>query len=296
MNTWGISGPQFLLLYLALLAVTVAGVALARRRVLAPGGQAAGPARLDPYEAAELNGGGDLVVLTAASNLLRSGTLANASRRRGQQARLVARAAPEAAAHPVEWALYQQVASGPNRRLKDLQGALAQTSALAALRQRLRLGGLAPTPEQLTRYRLMGLWFVPLLALGAARVVAGVGNGRPVGFLVLFLLVTVVVAAVLVRRVPNATELGRRSLERLRLEHPRPAVGASAAEVSMGTALFGAGVLWTADTDTALMLRVPREQGWYAGFGGHGGGGDGGGGSCGGGGCGGGCGGGGCGG
>jgi hypothetical protein len=64
----------------------------------------------------------------------------------------------------------------------------------------------------------------------------------------------------------------------------------------MGTALFGAGVLWTADTDTALMLRVPREQGWYAGFGGHGGGGDGGGGSCGGGGCGGGCGGGGCGG
>ena len=143
MNTWGISGPQFLLLYLALLAVTVAGVALARRRVLAPGGQAAGPARLDPYEAAELNGGGDLVVLTAASNLLRSGTLANASRRRGQQARLVARAAPEAAAHPVEWALYQQVAAGPNRRLKDLQGALAQTSALAALRRSSRSTGLS---------------------------------------------------------------------------------------------------------------------------------------------------------
>jgi hypothetical protein len=45
----------------------------------------------------------------------------------------------------------------------------------------------------------------------------------------------------------------------------------------MATALFGAGVLWAADTDIAMMLRVPREQGFYAGFGGDGGGGGGGG-------------------
>jgi len=71
----------------------------------------------------------------------------------------------------------------------------------------------------------MGLWFLPLLALGAARVVAGSANGRPLGFLVLFLLVTLVVAAALVLRVPNATELGRRTLEWLRAEHPRPTIG-----------------------------------------------------------------------
>ena len=47
MDTWGISGPEFLLLYLALLAVTVAAVVLARRRVLAAGDGAAVPARLD---------------------------------------------------------------------------------------------------------------------------------------------------------------------------------------------------------------------------------------------------------
>jgi hypothetical protein len=45
MDTWGISGPQFLLLYVALFAVTVAVVGLARRRALAG---AAVPARLDP--------------------------------------------------------------------------------------------------------------------------------------------------------------------------------------------------------------------------------------------------------
>ena len=71
MSTWGIGGPQFLLLYVALVAVTVIGVVLARRRVLAAGHGAAIPARLDPYEAAELNGGSDLVVTTAASNLLK---------------------------------------------------------------------------------------------------------------------------------------------------------------------------------------------------------------------------------
>ena len=44
MKTWGISGPQFLLLYVALFGVTLLGVALARRRVLAaPDGSSAIP-------------------------------------------------------------------------------------------------------------------------------------------------------------------------------------------------------------------------------------------------------------
>ena len=176
MSTWGISGAQFLLLYLVLFAVTVLGVVLARRRALASDG-AAVPARLDPYEAAELNGGDDLVVITAASNLLRSGSLVNAGRRRGQPARLVTGPAPDPAAHPVEWAVYQEVATSPNRRLKDLRAELEQTSALAALRERLRLRGPAPTPEQRARCRAAALWFVPLLALGRP----GWPPGRPTG-------------------------------------------------------------------------------------------------------------------
>ena len=100
MNTWGISGPQFLLLYLVAFAVTVLGVVLARRRALASDDGAAGPAHLDPYEAAELNGGGALVATTAVSNLLRSGRLASSSRRRGQPARPPPRPGPAPAAWP----------------------------------------------------------------------------------------------------------------------------------------------------------------------------------------------------
>ena len=300
MSTWGISGPRFLLIYVVLLGVTTLLAVMARRRALAGQGEGAvAPSRLDRYEAAYLNGGCDLVATTAVSSLLRAGHLANAARRRGR-VRLVARAAPAAGVHPVEWATYQLVAARPAHPRWAPGAELCREPAMAAVRERLRLAGLAPTPEQQTRYRAAGLWFLPLLALGVARVVAGTANGRPVGFLVALLLLTVVLAAALCLRAPRATELGRRALGRLRSETPRPTAGASPAELGMATALFGAGVLWAADVETALALRVPREHGALLGMTGgvgDGGGGGGGGGSCGGGGgCGGGCGGGGCGG
>jgi uncharacterized protein (TIGR04222 family) len=288
MNTWGISGPQFLLLYLALLGVTVLVVVLVRRRVLAvPDGQPAVAPRVDAYEAAYLNGGSSLVATTAISNLLRGGFVANMARR-GRWVRLRARSAPPAGAHPVEWAAYQVVVANPGRTLGDVRAALALEPAMDALRERLRRGGLVPSPEQRARYRAMPLWFVPLLAPGAARVAAGSANGRPVGFLVALLVATVVVAVVLALRAPQATELGRRTLQQLRVANPRPTGGLAPAEMTMAMALFGAGVLWTADTDTALLMRVPREHSSPGfGGGGDGGGGDGGGGGgCGGGGCG----------
>jgi uncharacterized protein (TIGR04222 family) len=148
MHTWGISGPQFLVFYLALLGVTVLAVVLARRRALAgPHDATATPTRLDPYEAAYLNGGSGLVATIAVSNLIRDGSLANWSRRR-RQVELVTRAAPPAGAHPIEWAAYQQVAAHPNRPLKAVPAALEHAPAMAAVRERLRLGGLVPTPEQ----------------------------------------------------------------------------------------------------------------------------------------------------
>ena len=292
MDTWGISGPQFLLLYVALFAVTVPVVVLARRRALAGPPGAAVPARLDRYEVAYLNGGCELVATTAVTGLLRDGVLTSTSRR-GRRVRLGVRAAPPAGAHPVEWATYQLVAARPDHPRWALGGELCRAPAMAAVRERLRQGGLAPTPEQRARYRATGLWFVPLLALGTARVAAGSANGRPVGFLVVALLVTVVTATVLSVRVPAATALGRRTLAMLRAETRRPPAGASPAELGMATALFGAGVLWAADVETALALRVPREHGAHlggigGGVGGEGGGGSscGGGGGCGGGGCG----------
>ncbi|HEV2873238.1 MAG TPA: hypothetical protein VG409_17690, partial [Actinomycetota bacterium] len=97
MDTWGISGSLFLVLYLAQFGVILFVVTLAPRWVLAvPDGRPAVPPRIDAYEAAYLNGGGSLVAATAFSNLLRGGFVANTARR-GRWVRLAAtRAAPPA--------------------------------------------------------------------------------------------------------------------------------------------------------------------------------------------------------
>ncbi|HET9557398.1 MAG TPA: TIGR04222 domain-containing membrane protein, partial [Actinomycetota bacterium] len=143
MDTWGISGSQFLLLYLALFAVTVLGVVLARRRVLGVPEGAAVPARLDRYEVAYLNGGCELVATTAVSSLLRDGHLVSSARRR-QRLRLAGGTAPPAGAHPVEWATYQLVAARPDHPRWALGGELCRAPAMAAVRERLHQGGLAP--------------------------------------------------------------------------------------------------------------------------------------------------------
>jgi len=132
------------------------------------------------------------------------------------------------------------------------------------------------------------LWFVPLLLLGAARMTAGVARGRPVGFLLLLMVATVVLAAEMGLRVPRLTRRGKRALELLRSETPAPEVatvgvgGLAPAQLGLAMALFGAGVLWTADADLATALKVPRETGsanpsTAGGCGGGGGGGGGGG-------------------
>ena len=66
MHTWGISGPQFLLIYGVLLAVTALFVVAAQRRVVATPGRMGGVPELDPYEIAYLNGGAALVATSAA--------------------------------------------------------------------------------------------------------------------------------------------------------------------------------------------------------------------------------------
>jgi uncharacterized protein (TIGR04222 family) len=129
MDTWGISGPRFLLIYVVLLGVATLLALAARRRALAgPGEGAPALSRLDPYEAADLNGGEGLVATTAVSSLLRGGQLANAGRRRGP-VRLVTRAAPPAGVHPVEWAAYELVAAQPSRSLVRALGGRRPDSA-----------------------------------------------------------------------------------------------------------------------------------------------------------------------
>jgi hypothetical protein len=73
-NTWGISGPHFLLLYGAVCAVWAGGLWLLRRHLLGPSGTVE---RQEPdvYELAVLNDGPELAITAAAARLSAAGVI-----------------------------------------------------------------------------------------------------------------------------------------------------------------------------------------------------------------------------
>jgi uncharacterized protein (TIGR04222 family) len=271
-NTWGISGSAFLALYGGALAATALIVLYSCRRVRRRSADSglAGlvKRRLSPYEAAMLKGEGALVLMVAACRLKEAGSLA--TRESGVSMR-VAGPLPTGA-DPVEaWVYDRFTRDQPPKAALDASEA---EPVLAPIRQRLWVLGLMLDKPQRRAMRRRLLWFVPVLALGAARILAGVENHRPVGFLVLFLGVGVL-GAFYLSEPTITTRAGAQVLAALERNPAALSSYGFAGEV----ALSGTGALWAADAAlaTALGLRQGSSGGGI------------GGGGCGGGGCGGGC-------
>ena len=151
MDTWGISGPQFLLLYVALAAVTVAVAVLARRRALA--GRPGRPSRPPRPVRGRLPQRRERPGRHHRRHQPAPGRPADQHQPRGRRGPADHAGGPAGRGPPVEWATYQLVAAQPNRTLASVQapsGASrrwprsASGCAAAAWRQR---------PEQRARYR-----------------------------------------------------------------------------------------------------------------------------------------------
>lgn len=86
-DTWGISGPTFLVGYIALAVVVLIGASVVRRSIAnAPAaGSAAGVANR-PHDVAYLNGGDELAVLSALTSMRVAGTITTPIRRHVQAA------------------------------------------------------------------------------------------------------------------------------------------------------------------------------------------------------------------
>jgi uncharacterized protein (TIGR04222 family) len=277
-DTWGIGGPTFLLVYVVLaVAAGVAAVRARRALVDVPAARPAG--RLDerPYDVAYLNGGADLALTAALSAMHRTGTITTSGR-----GVVVAAARPESRADELERAVHHAAAAPVSRHRLVTAGAVA--SALHRIEQRLVAAGLILDAQRRQRVRLVGGWVLVVAALGIARVVAGVANGRPVGLLVVLVLVVLAAGLVLVLRVPRRTRAGDALLRQLAADHQllspsmRPdweVHGPAGAALAVG--VFGVGALWAADPAFATELAAQRAASQSAAYGGSGGG-DGGGG------------------
>ncbi|MGF3026614.1 TIGR04222 domain-containing membrane protein [Methylobacterium aquaticum] len=147
------------------------------------------------------------------------------------------------------------------------------------LADRLAARGLCPPAELRRRTHAATVGAVMLaLGLGAAKIAWVAGTGRPVGFLIVLMLVTGILAVLIHRRPLTSTVAGRQAVARHRTRYARAARAPLRHEIAFAVALGGAAAL--AGTDFAPLRRF-FAQGDGGGSGGDGGG-DGGGSGCGG--------------
>lgn len=293
-DTWGIGGPTFLLAYLVLAVAVTAAVVRARRALAdVPATRPLDRIETRPYDVAHLHAGADLALCAALAAMHRRGTITVP--RRGT---VVAAARPEPRTDELERAVHHVAATPVPRTQLARAGAVA--SALHRVEARLVDAGLLLAPERRRAIRALSGWTFALAAVGAVRIVAGIGNGRPVGFLVVAVLGVVAIGLAQAVSVPRRTRSGdavlRRLADELHVLAPsmRPdwqVYGPAGAALSVG--VFGVGALWAADPALAGELALQRAtatagggsytDGGSAGSdGGSGGGGGGGGGGCGG--------------
>jgi uncharacterized protein (TIGR04222 family) len=290
-DTWGISGPDFIAGFAVALAAMTVVASLVRLRVTrADAGSAA--RQPTPVEVAILTGGRSRAVYSALAGLRAAGVVGS-----GQLGELEATAPAPAGLSRLEFAVYEAAI----RRVQGSQVAqdYQVRSALVDLESQLSREGWLLDEEQQRRARLGSWLLLALAAVGAARVMAGLGNHKPVLYIVLLTIATIVIG-LLFRRVPHVSATGRRAIASLRRQNAHLSPDQSPAwstygmtGAAMGVALFGTSAIWAADpvfAEHAHILRNTTTPGPSAsGCGGAscgGGGGGGGGGGCGGGGCG----------
>jgi uncharacterized protein (TIGR04222 family) len=297
-DTWGISGPTFLVAYLVLAAAVLLAAMRARRALTDPRpDRPFGDPGAHPHDVAHLNGGAELAVTSALAAMHLKGTVAPSK----GQIHAVGRPAPGDDA--LERAIHLTTGSAVARRRLPLHRPVQ--TALDGIEKRLVAAGFLLSDAERRRIRSIGWWLVAVAGLGLLRLLAGIADGKPVGFLLVALLAVSLGAGVLLAWAPRRTRSGDRLLARLKVDHhelapdSRPdwiAYGPAAA--ALGVGIFGTSALWASDPAFAEELAMQRAtsggDGGSASYGGGGdsGGGDSGGGSDGGGGGGGGCGGG----
>lgn len=278
-DTWGIPGPTFLRYYLVAAAAVVAIAVYYRFRPLtAPGRTTHDP--LGPQQVAYLNGGPRLAVNAALGGLRGGGAIAVRPDRR-----LTTVGAAPTGLTPLEQGIHW--AAHHHSRVRDLPQHRHVRSALDQLRNGLEQRGLLTSHRQRELYRFLIALLAALLGLGVFRLISGLVNGHPVGYLLLALAPLLTIVLVL-RRAPLQTRAGRAALRDVRRQHTHLAPASApayatygAAGAAMGVALYGTASLWALDPGFAEQAEIQRQAmsssggGWTGGSdGSSGGGGD----------------------
>ncbi|MFT7874377.1 MULTISPECIES: TIGR04222 domain-containing membrane protein, partial [Amycolatopsis] len=189
-DPWGISGPDFVVLYIALLGavllvrVVVSGIV--NSRAMRADAVAPGPPPT-VYQLAFLAGGPDRAVDAAIAALVERGQLRVNSHQ--QISRTAARPA-----EPLEQAVYDVAHL---KTTATIRASVRGSAAMRALEEGLEWRGLLASAVAKRQARTFGLLLqLAVLAVGVVRLVNGISLGRPVGILVFLVIVAAVLAIV----------------------------------------------------------------------------------------------------
>jgi uncharacterized protein (TIGR04222 family) len=241
-DTWGVSGPRFLQMFL-ILGVGGLLLALVWRRAALRGADLATLRPPNPAELAYLNGGPRLALSTSVAGLRCTGAV-GAGPARGT---VVAVGPMPGGFSDLDYAVHR--ALGTPVSLHRIEGDAGVANALRRVADRLTSDGLLLSPGQRGIARSASVVVFAVTALGIARIVAGVANHKPVGYLVFATVIAIVVALRLLSA-PKVSRAGRTLLARLRSgnAHLRPGLSPSwatygAAGAMLGVALYGTAAL-----------------------------------------------------
>lgn len=181
-NTWGVSGSEFVQLFLVAVIAPALGWELWKFYARSKPCTAPTPG---PYELALLADGRNRVIETAVAALLEQGKL------RPDGRTLALSESSEPPTHPVEAAVWHAVAAQPEfADLLYLRFKVRLDSSIADLTAAAVRGGLlVAIPGQRLALRVMRLAYLAVFLVGFARVAASVENQRPVTGLITVLVI-----------------------------------------------------------------------------------------------------------
>ncbi|MGH6652397.1 MAG: TIGR04222 domain-containing membrane protein [Sphingopyxis sp.] len=250
MNPLNWDGPTFLVFYVLALIVAIP-LAWILGRLARPGG------RVQPLGDADslayLAGRETRLAEGVAARLMASGAIEVEGSEFRQGSGAAAAAASDRAvlalASPFGW--------------KDIVAALRPESA--ALERRLVAGGLLLDAAERRRVGLIATApFLLLLLVGGAKLLLGLARGKPILFLAILLVITLVIALVRWTGVSDQTRAGRSALKEARQEHDRLKRAPTARETDLAVALFGTTVLAGSAYAAFHQLRTPADSGGWS--------------------------------
>ncbi|MCK7593102.1 TIGR04222 domain-containing membrane protein [Pseudomarimonas salicorniae] len=246
-------GPDFLQLYLLLMALCLAG-SLGWRLWHRGTASTATSESIEPsvWQVAYLSAGPRGVVDAAAADLHEQGMLDW-----NPDTRQLVRRSGELPADPLQRALLPHL-SGPPRRLT-----LADKSgAIRGIRDQLVRGGWWLAPEHARRIALFSAlpWWL-LSGFGVLKIAIGLERERPVAFLVVLVILSLVLALIFHFVRPGRSAAGRRLLQTLRGRHAVMLRAPRKGQLGLAVALAGTSVLAGTAFADYHTLRHPPSSG-----------------------------------